>query len=295
MPRRRLGRTGLSVSEIGLGGAGLLGRRADLPLEAGVATVRRALARGVNYIDTAECYIDGRSEEVVGAALEGYPGECVVATKFGHRPPDFDYSRESVIASVQESRRLLRGRAIDILQLHTPGVPPLERVFGPGGVLEGMREARDRGWCRFLGITGNDLEFVRRCVDSDAFDTVLTFLCYDLLDQSGEPLLREARARDMGVILGSPLRMGLFGAARNEMLGHATEEQKRRLPRIEALVAGEPGGVTASAIRFALAAPEVAVVLSGACSPEDIDAVIEAAATPLRPELAQAVRRLAEE
>lgn len=293
MRKRLLGRTGMVASEIGLGGAFLLGRRGDLPEEAGIDLVRYALSRGVNYIDTAECYIGGRSEAVIGKALHDYTGECIVATKFGHRPRDFDFSRESVLASAEESRRLLCGRAIDILQIHTPAVPPWEKIFSPGGALEGMQEAQKRDWVRFLGVTGTELDFLGRCLDTGAFDAVLLVLRYDLLDQSGAGLMAEAKARDIGVILASPLRMGLLGSGREEMLPRTTEEIKRRLATVEALFAEEPGGLIAGAIRFALSAPEAGVVLSGASSREELDEVLAAAATSLRPELEQAVRRLA--
>src|SRR5689334_11631568 len=98
---RRLGRTGLHVTEVGLGGAWLLGRRGDLPVADGVATIHHALGLGITYLDTAECYIGGRSEGIFGAALDGYQGQYVLGTKFGHRPREFDWSRQAVIASVE--------------------------------------------------------------------------------------------------------------------------------------------------------------------------------------------------
>src|ERR1041385_2967665 len=165
--RRRLGRTGLMVTEIGLGGAWLQGRNQQNSLEAGAAVVRHALDRGINYVDTAECY--GESERVVGLALEGYEGECILATKFGHVPQEFDFSRQSVLESVQRSRERLRYRPIDLLQLHTPPEPDWERLQGPEGAQIGMREARERGWCRFLGTTGNHVEFLRRCLETEFF------------------------------------------------------------------------------------------------------------------------------
>jgi D-threo-aldose 1-dehydrogenase len=100
MQRRRLGRTNLSVSEIGIGGAWLLGRDADQPHEYGAGIVRRALELGVTYLDTSECYLGGQSEGIFGAALRGHQGEHVLATKCGHRPKDFDWSRQSVVHSL---------------------------------------------------------------------------------------------------------------------------------------------------------------------------------------------------
>lgn len=289
---RRLGRTGLTVSALGLGGAWLLGRRGELPLAHGVATVRRALELGITYLDTAECYIGGRSEAIFGAALEDYAGDYVLATKCGHRPSDFDWSRAAVVASAEESLRQLRRPSFDLFQLHTPAEPPLEAIFGPQGALEGLREVRDRGWCHSIGINGRDLEFLRRCVETDAFDTLLVFQRFDLLEQSAVPLFREARAHDMGVIVGSPLRLGLFGSARDELLLRLSAEDRQHYAALESLLADQPGGLTATALQFTLSPPEVSVVLSGAASPEEIESAVEAAAGTLPQRLVDEVNRL---
>lgn len=291
--RKRLGRTDLQVPHVGLGGAWLMGRQHTNSLESGTAIVRHALAHDIDYVDTAECY--GESELAVGMALEGYTGNCILATKFGHVPHDFDFSRQSVLESVQRSRERLRYRPIDLLQLHTPSEPAWEQVFGPGGAIEGMREAQQRGWCRFLGTTGNNVEFLRRCLDTDVFDTMLVFLRYDLLDQSGEELIKAASARDVGVILGSPLRMGLFGSARAESLPGITEAEKARLAELDVLFAAEPGGSTAGALRFALSCPQAAMVLTGAGSLAELDETLETIRAPLRPDLAESVRRIFQE
>jgi L-galactose dehydrogenase len=269
LAKRRLGRTGLMVTEIGLGGAWLLGRKHDQTHDEGAAVVRHALARGINYVDTAECY--GESELVVGLALEGYEGECILATKFGHVPAEFDFSRQSVLESVERSMKRLRNRPIDLLQLHTPPEPDWERLSAPGGAFDGMREARERGWCRFLGTTGNDVEFLRRCVETDLFDTMLVFLRYDLMDQTAGPMIKEAHAQDIGVILASPLRMGLLGAARDEMRSGLSPEEIARLECLEAQFDHQPGGLPAAAMRFALACKEASIVLAGATTIEDLD------------------------
>lgn len=299
MRKRRLGRTGLHVSEMGMGGAWLLGRRNDLPVEHGVRTIRRALELGITYLDTAECYIGGRSEEVFGAALDGFEGEYVLATKCGHRvgseaprATPFDWSRAGVLESLEASLSRLGRRSVDVFQLHTPEEPSPEAIFGPGGALDGLREARERGLVRFLGITGRDLEFLRRCVESDAFDTLIVFQRFDLLEQSAVSLFRAARERDMGVILGSPLRLGLFGSAREELIARCSPEDRQQVAALDALLGGEPGGVTAAAIRFALSPEEVSVVLSGAASPEEIQSAAEAAERPLPAALAAEVYRL---
>lgn len=291
LKKRRFGRTELMTTSVGLGGAWLMGRRADQSLESGAEIVRHALERGVNYIDTAECY--GESELAVGMALEGYEGDCILATKFGHIPQEFDFSRQAVLESVERSMKRLRYRPIDILQLHTPAEPAWESLWGAEGAIAGMIEARERGWCRYLGTTGRDVEFLLRCVETDVFDTMLVFWVYDLLNQSAAALLKEAKAHDMGILLGSPLRMGLFGSARDESIPHLTPTEMKRFTDLEALFAKEEGGITAGALRFACASPYSDVVLSGAGSIAEVESVLEMTSTPLSQELERAINEIA--
>lgn len=294
--RRRLGRTGLEVSEIGLGGAWLLGRAGELPVAHGVATIRHALDLGITFLDTAECYIGGRSEALFGEALETHTGPFVLGTKFGHVPADFDWSRSAVVASVKASLLQLRRSSVDLIQVHTPAEPTMQSMFGPGGTIEGLREVRERGWCRHFGINGRDLPFLRECVLSDQFDTLLVFQRFDLFEQSALELFREAHARDMGIIVGSPLRLGLFGSARNQLVAQLGGDDRRHLDDLETLLRDYPGGISTAALRFALMPPEVSVVLSGASSPEEIANVVHAVevGTPSLPDtLYEAINRLA--
>ena len=293
MRRRRLGRTGIEVGEVGLGGAWLLGREGTEPEAHGIATVRHALALGVDFFDTAECYIGSRSERIIGKALRDQPGRVVLGTKVGHVPEAFDWSREAVVDSCRASLQRLDAPAVDILHLHTPVEPTLEALTRPGGAIDGLRALRDRGLVRWFGITGRDLDFLRRCVDTDVFDTLLVFQRWDLLEQSALALFSEARSRDMGIIAASPLRLGLFGSARRELLGSLDASDRDQVLAIEALLADEPGGVPAAAIRFALSAAQVSVVLSGASSTSEIGAAVQAAAGPaLRPDAIDAIYTL---
>ncbi len=295
--RRRLGRTELVVTEIGLGGAWLLGRDGDRPLVDGVAVVHRALELGINYLDTAECYIGGRSEAVLGLALASRPAREPaphVATKFGHVPAGFDFRADSVLRSLERSLEALGLPAVDVLQLHTPAEPPWEAVFGPGGALEGMRRAREAGLARFLGVTGRDLSFLVAAVATGHFDTVLVFQRFNALEQTAEALLAAAREHDVGVIVGSPLGMGLLGSARDRMLPQVPRRVQRQVQALEALAAEAGLSLPELATRFVLAEPAVACCLCGAATPAEVEASVAAASKgPLPPELVERVRALA--
>src|SRR6266705_2684984 len=121
MRYRTLGRTGLRVSELGLGGL-FVSRGGGGDRGEATAAVRRALERGVNYSDTAPAYAD--SEEVLGIALEGVTQPYFLSTKLGGRPQPFDpKDKAGLRRSVEESLRLLGRDYIDILFIHEPDRP----------------------------------------------------------------------------------------------------------------------------------------------------------------------------
>jgi aryl-alcohol dehydrogenase-like predicted oxidoreductase len=280
MRRRRLGRTGVEVGEVGLGGAWLLGRRATEADAHGIAIVHAALDSGVDFIDTAECYIGSRSETIIGEALRDLPRPVVLGTKVGHVPGEFDWSREAVIESCLSSLQRLGAPTVDLLHLHTPPEPELNLLVRPGGAIDGLRTLRDQGLVRWFGITGRDLGFLRRCVDTDVFDTLLVFQRWDLLEQSANKLFIEARNHDMGIIAASPLRLGLFGSARNELFTALDPADRAQVVELDRLFSSEPEGTTGAAIRFALSSPEVSVVLSGAATPLEIEQAVRASDQP---------------
>jgi aryl-alcohol dehydrogenase-like predicted oxidoreductase len=119
MEYRRLGKSGLKVSEIGLG-TNALGARADE--ETSIKLIDKALDLGVNLIDTAEVYVRGRSEEIVGKALKGKRSQAVLATKFGvqYSPKERGGSRTNIIKSIEGSLKRLNTDYIDLYYLHYP-------------------------------------------------------------------------------------------------------------------------------------------------------------------------------
>ena len=165
IPLRTLGRTGLRVTMFGLGGyhAGLPEKE-----EESVAIIHRALDLGINFFDNADCYQEGRAEERMGKALEGRRQNIYLMTKVDQR--DARGSREQL----EKSLRRLRTDYLDIWQFHAVSrLQELDIVFGPGGAMETVEQARKEGKIRFIGLTGHfdpvvHLEAIKR----HAFDTI---------------------------------------------------------------------------------------------------------------------------
>ena len=145
---RTLGKTGEKVSAIGLGGYHL-----GMPQEASEAVriVRRAIDRGVTFMDNCWDYHDGESERRMGVALrDGYRQKVLLMTKFDGR------TRESTARQVDESLKRLQTDTIDLIQYHENiRLEDPDRFFAPDGPLEALLEARQAGKVRYIGFTGH--------------------------------------------------------------------------------------------------------------------------------------------
>ena len=158
LPTTVLGRTGLKVTRFGIGGA-----YCQTP-----EGYKKALDTGVNYIDTAPAYHEGKDEGYVGEAIKGRRHNLTVATKTGKR--DAPGAR----TELETSLRLLGTDYVDIWQLHYVNeASEIKEILGPGGAMETAVKARDEGLIRFIGVTGHNWDTVSKAVATGLFDTVL--------------------------------------------------------------------------------------------------------------------------
>jgi aryl-alcohol dehydrogenase-like predicted oxidoreductase len=174
MKKRKLGRTGLDVSPIAIGGAAFTYVHKaggwDPMSEDGKKivwkTLNECLDRGINYIDTAPAYGNGYSETLVGEVMKTRRKDCVLASKVW-----YELDRKGVLASVDESLERLQTDHIDILQIHGRMYKPEEvRHILEGGVLEALLEAKKAGKIGHIGIT------------SEEPWTLIPFLAYDAIE-----------------------------------------------------------------------------------------------------------------
>ena len=198
MNYRKLGKTGLTVSEIGFGGIPL---QRITPDEA-VAVVREALRLGINFFDSARGYTD--SEEKLGRALQGIARkEEVLASKSKAR------RKEEIKRDIETSLRHFRTEYLDLYQLHELRPETVGEIISPGGALEGLREAQREGKVRFIGITGHIPSLLLELLQKDSFDTVQFPFNYIERDALAE-LLPFAIRQNVGTIIMKPLAGGVF-------------------------------------------------------------------------------------
>lgn len=194
MEYRILGKTGLKISRLGLGGIPI--QRIDA--EGTRTLMQQMVEKGVNYIDTARGYTV--SEEYLGYALEGIRDKFVLATKSMTR------DKASMARDIDISCKNLRTDYIDLYQVHNPSMQDLEKVVAPGGALEALLEARSAGKIGHIGLTAHSLEVFEKALTYDWVETIM--FPYNIVENQGEELMHRAAEQNVGFIVMKPLAGG---------------------------------------------------------------------------------------
>jgi len=188
MERVVLGKTGLTVTKLGLGG---------IPIQRvnerqAVEMVAHAIERGMNFIDTSRAYTT--SERRIGKALQRTGKKVVVASKSHGR------TSNTILRDLETSLRELHLDYIDLYQAHFVRDEQMyAQVISPGGALEGLRKAREEGLIGHIGITSHSLDLLGRILDDGLFETIM--VCFSLLEpKAQEVIIPKAREKNIGLI-----------------------------------------------------------------------------------------------
>ena len=194
MQYRILGKTGLKVSRMGIGGIPI--QRTDA--EGAKKLLRYCAQQGINYIDTARAYTV--SEEYLGEALEGIRDQFILASKSMAR------TKEVMTADVETSLRNLRTDYIDLYQLHNVSPSEFEKVTAPGGALEALLEAKAQGKIGHIGLTAHSAESFQKALEYDWVETIM--FPYNIVENQGAELMRLCKEKNIGFIDMKPLAGG---------------------------------------------------------------------------------------
>jgi aryl-alcohol dehydrogenase-like predicted oxidoreductase len=261
MERRQLGQTDMHVSVLGFGGSEIGYEQASE--ETVEKLLNSALDAGLNVIDTAECY-EG-SEELIGKAVGHRRKDFYLFTKCGH-PRGIgseDWSAASLLESIERSLRRLKTDSLDLIQLHGCS----EAVLRQGEAIAAMQSAREKGYSRYIGYSGDSLA-AKFAVECGAFHTLQTSI--NIADQEAlEFTLPLAREKQMGVIAKRPIANAAWKEDHKpiESYHHAYWDRLRKLnydfirerPLEESI---------AHALRFTLSVPGVHTAIVGTAKPE---------------------------
>jgi len=205
---RRFGNESTKVSEVGLGTWQLGGNWGDVDDRTAEATLAAAVDGGVNFLDTADVYGDGRSEERIGRFLKKSKAHLFVATKLGRRgDPGWpqNFSREAMRRHTEDSLRRLGVDALDLTQLHCVPTEELRR----GEVFEHLRELKAEGKIVRFGASVESMEEAHLCLDQPGLASLQ--IIFNILRQKPiDTLLGAAQRKGVAIIVRLPLASGLL-------------------------------------------------------------------------------------
>lgn len=288
MRKRRFGRTGLLVSELVFGGGWVGGILIHAEEAVRLQALRRAVAAGIDWVDTAALYGNGVSEETIGRLLPEVSPRPRLSTKVRLDPAAGDIAGQ-IECSLEASLGRLKAESVELFILHNPIGPVTDgatigeaEVLGPGGVAETFEALRARGRIRWTGLTAlGDSRACGRVMESGRFDVAQVY--YNLLNPTAamdarptswaahdfSGLLATARAQDMGVMAIRILAAGVL-ATKERHGREAPIYESAEVGREEARAAtvlgalGERYGTPAqTAIRFGLGHPDISCIVVG--------------------------------
>jgi D-threo-aldose 1-dehydrogenase len=317
---RRLGRTDLSLPAVGLGTATIGDMRGAIPEAQALATVEAAWAAGISFYDTAPWYGRGKSELRLGAALRPKPrNEYILTTKIGrtlHRPADprafaasmtdgslpieirFDYTREGVMRSYEDSIQRLGITEIDALLIHDldplhhgdDGVEPYLQQLETGGGFAALAELKASGQIKAIGAGINMLGMIPRLLPRFPIDFFIVAMPYTLLDQGAlDTEFPLCAAHGVGVVIGAPFASGILASRTGPAATYAyravEDATARRVASIEEICRAHDVPIGAVALQFPLAHPLVASIIPGPNHPDQVRANLRWIRTSVPPML----------
>ena len=301
MKHRTFGRTGIQVSEI-IFGAGAVG---GIVIHKDDATkreaIRRALAGGINWIDTAAQYGNGRSEEALSWLIPESGATPYLSTKFSLDVENLKDIPAQIEERFRASLARLKRPSVDLLQLHNRigaaaggRVLTVEHILGKNGVADGLDRLREKGLIRYLGITGiGEAAAVCEVIRSKRFDSAQVY--YNLLNPSaGRSMPPAWTGQNMGGIIAAcrendvaVMAIRIFAAgviATDERTGRESvliadtsvaEDERKTKAAFDAIGAGH-GTRAQVALRFVLSHPDVSCAIIGSAELHHIDEALEA-------------------
>ncbi|MBV8899824.1 MAG: aldo/keto reductase [Verrucomicrobia bacterium] len=314
MNYRRLGKTNYEISEVSLGAWQIGGAWGSVPDEDAIRVLNTALEAGVNFIDTADVYGDGRSERLIAQVLAERPEPVLVATKTGRRlqPHNVEgYNRKNLTAFVERSLENLRRETLDLLQLHCP---PTEVYYRPE-VFEILVDLQRDGKIRHFGVSVEKVEEAIKAINYPELASVQ--IIFNAFRQRPKDLFFGlAQTADIGIIVRLPLSSGLLAGKITRQTQFAPDDHRNfnrfgeqfdrgetfsgvdfdaALAAVDALRLIVPPGISMAdfAMRWILDHPAVSCIIPGARNPEQVaQNVLASDLAPLSGEQRQAVEEI---
>lgn len=282
-----LGRTGLSVSKLSLGGAQFGQQYGPLSVPQAAAVVHAAIDAGVNLIDTSAFYGKGTSETILGEVLAGgWREKVAICTKAGRLDRDvFDFTPAGMRACVEGSLKRLRTDHVDILLAHDiEFADDFERVFTD--TADVLHRLKAEGKTRFVGMSCLPLGLSKQAIERCKLDVVISYCHFNLQDQTLlTDLLPVADAHGVGVLNASPLGMGLLTNQGPQPWHPGGDDVKAACRAAAELCKSRGADISFLGMQFCFAEGRIPSTVSGAATVEELQTNLRAMSEPIDSQL----------
>jgi aryl-alcohol dehydrogenase-like predicted oxidoreductase len=282
LPRRTLGRTGLSLPILSFGGSSLGQEFRAVKLDEVFASVRTALDLGIDFIDTAPFYGRGMSEVLLGIALQDVPrSEYTLCTKLGRYDlAHFDFRTDRVFESVDVSLHRLRTDYLDIVLCHDIEFVSLQQIVDE--TLPALRKVQQQGKVRWIGFSGYPQKIFHEILRQTDVDCIMSYNQYTLqntrLQDETVPMLLE---KGVGIMNAGPFSARLLTNAPLPHWLKEPEEVKQAARRAAAHCAAKGVDIAQLALQFSIENPLITTTVAGSANPENIRRWVDWANQPL--------------
>jgi D-threo-aldose 1-dehydrogenase len=299
---RRLGRTSLEVTTLGLGTASLGGNMAPVTSEAGRTLVAAGLAAGIRYFDTAPFYGYGKSEHAVGDVLRDSKG-WVLSTKVGRllkprrKPQDasdqwrdplpfeyfFDYTYDAIMRSYEDSLQRLGLNRIDVLYIHdidvfSHGSPAKQKKafrMAMDQTYKALDKLRSAGEIKAIGLGVNEAQPIADAMQHGQWDAFLLAGRYTLLEQETlHTLFPAVKKHGASIVIGGPFNSGVLVGGKTFNYAKAPPAVVAKVKRLAKVCAAHKVPLPAAALQFTPAHPLVASVIPGPRSAAELKQIL---------------------
>jgi D-threo-aldose 1-dehydrogenase len=293
MQTKRLGRTDVDISIVGVGTAFLgitevndaarayadLNQPFATPVdrELGAQAVIAGIEAGCTVIDTAPLYLATAAEEMIGEALHTRPDlrqQVTVTTKVGQLYGTVDHSRDAVLRHVDASLQRLGLERFDVLYIHDQMGKPMADVMGDAGALGALRQLQKDGLVKWVGTAANEPATNADYIETGEFDAAVIPECWSLLNQRArERILPAAEKHNVGLVGATPLERGLLATGpvpgTDYLARDFTQPVLDHVATIQALCTDHGVSLNAVALQWCTRHPQITATIPGARTPAE--------------------------
>ncbi|MDN3204302.1 aldo/keto reductase [Algoriphagus sediminis] len=292
MEFRRLGKTELQVSILGFGASPMGNVFDPVDESTALASAHLAIDQGINFFDVAPFYGLTLAETRLGKALKGKRDKVTLASKCGrYGLEEFDFSRERIFSSIEDSLKRLQTDYLDLYQLHD--IEFVDKSLITEVAIPALHEVKKSGKARFVGITGLPVRYLAQIAREVEIDTILSWGHYNLLeDEINDELVPLSREKDLGLMNAAPLMQRILSDAELPEWHRSPDEVKALQPKLIELCKSYELDLSQVAMNFAMKHEGISTTIVGMCEPEIVEKNLAAIDLSIPEELMKSIEKL---